>query len=162
MLFENELFLFNFNLKYAHKLVNDLSEEQLQLQPMPGMNTPLWILGHLAVATDYGLMIFGKEKQFSEDWHTGFSPMTPPGTAPSMIPSKAELLAALDKGHAAFEKLLKAEATPEKLAAPNPFDFLIEAFPTVGQLCSHMLTTHEAVHLGQISAWRRAAGLAAV
>jgi uncharacterized damage-inducible protein DinB len=162
MLFENELFLFNFNLKYAHKLVKDLSEDQLQQQPAPGMNTPLWILGHLAVALDYGQILFGKEKLFNEDWHTGFSPMTPPGTAPKAIPSKAELLAALDKGHAAFEQVLKAEATPEKLAAPNPFDFLIADFPTVGQLCAHMLTTHEAIHLGQISAWRRAAGLAAV
>jgi hypothetical protein len=33
---------------------------------------------------------------------------------------------------------------------------------TVGHLVGHLLTTHFATHLGQLSAWRRLAGFAPV
>ena len=47
------------------------------------------------------------------------------------------------------------------MAAPNrlPIRFLLRHLPTVGDLLAHLLTTHSAYHLGQLSTWRRAAGL---
>jgi hypothetical protein len=40
--------------------------------------------------------------------------------------------------------------------------FLKGPLPTVGDLLAHLMTTHEAAHLGQLSAWRRLLGLPGV
>ena len=44
----------------------------------------------------------------------------------------------------------------------NPFDSMAETLPTLADLLSYLLSTHEAMHLGQLSAWRRQLGLPAV
>ena len=53
MMYENELALTAFLFDLLMKLVADIPDEQLTVQPFPGMNHPAWILGHLAVAYDY-------------------------------------------------------------------------------------------------------------
>ena len=40
--------------------------------------------------------------------------------------------------------------------------FLRESLTTVGELVAHLMTTHPAFHLGQLSTWRRANGLPSV
>ena len=48
----------------------------------------------------------------------------------------------------------------ETLQLPNPIEGRMrELFPTIGAAMNFLLNNHNMVHLGQISAWRRAAGL---
>jgi len=49
---------------------------------------------------------------------------------------------------------------PEKMASPNPNPRLKDGLPTVRDAVSFLLTGHLALHLGQLSAWRRMTGLA--
>jgi hypothetical protein len=46
------------------------------------------------------------------------------------------------------------------LGAPNPFTPAVADFPTIGEFVAYMLTGHFAYHLGQLHAWRAAAGMA--
>jgi hypothetical protein len=84
-----------------------------------------------------------------------------PGSVPvedrSAYPTKAELVDTMRKTHARAIELLEA-ATVEELAAPNQTPFFPQQFPTVGDLATHLVTTHAAMHLGQLSAWRRCVG----
>jgi hypothetical protein len=51
------------------------------------------------------------------------------------------------------------EADPSGLAAVNPFAPARLDFPTAGDFVAYLLSGHLAYHLGQLVAWRAAAGL---
>jgi hypothetical protein len=40
------------NLGYAKRLVADIPDDTMALQPAPGMNHAAWVLGHLACTAD--------------------------------------------------------------------------------------------------------------
>jgi hypothetical protein len=150
-------------LDYARKLADGIAEADMAVQPAPGMNTPLWILGHLAIVADYAAKLLGEPRECPRPWHVAFGPGSKPDTVPEPAPTKAELLAALESQHARISAAA-ARVDAERLRQPHPFELapLKAAFPTVGELLTHMMTTHPAMHLGQLSAWRRLRGLPAV
>jgi hypothetical protein len=157
-----ELTLYTFNLNYARSLASDIPESRFVEQPTPGGNTPLWIFGHLTISTDYALMLLGQPMATPKEWHRLFGPgSSPVPTGP--VPTKTELLATYEAGHARVAAAVPG-ATPEALSQPHTveMDVLKRLLPTKGQLLAHLLTTHEAMHLGQLSAWRRQIGLKSV
>lgn len=153
------LTLYSYNLGFCQRLLEDVEEEQMQHQPSPGVNPPSWIVGHLALATDYALGIMGEPKRLPEEWSQEFGPGSEPLSQQHPYPSKAELLIALKEGHAAVVAALP-KVDPEALTAKNPLPspMLQRAFPTAGDLLAHLLSTHEAFHLGHLSNWRRQMG----
>jgi len=149
--------LYAFNLGYCERLMEDISEDDLLTVPSSGVNHPGWLLGHLAVCTDYAMQSFGKEKRFPEEWHAMFGPGSQPASQGSEHPSKEELTKALREGHAAVVEASQG-FSPEQLTAPNPIKFLRESLPTVADLVAHLMATHEASHIGHLSNWRRQMG----
>ena len=119
------------------------------------------VFGHLAVCTDYGLKLLGQPTPCPKEWHAAFGIGSDPAVPPSLQPGKAELLEAIASGHARLNAAMRG-ATPEQLNAVNPHDFLVGALPTVGHLLAQLTTAHPAMHLGQLSAWRRLNGLPGV
>jgi hypothetical protein len=151
-------------LGYARLLTKEIDEAQMDVQPCAGMNTPRWILGHLALCTDYALTLLGKPTRLPGEWHARFGPGSPvPRGGDGDVPTKLELLEALAAGHAAASAAAES-AMPEQLAPKHSVEikFVRELFPTIGELVAHLFTTHEAIHLGQLSAWRRAMGMPGV
>jgi hypothetical protein len=53
-----------------------------------------------------------------------------------------------------------AEADPSLLAAVNPYEPARHPFYTAGEFVAYMMSGHLAYHVGQLSAWRAAAGIA--
>jgi DinB superfamily len=159
-MFAHERTLYAFLLDYAGRLIADVPDEHLAAHPAPGMNHPLWVLGHLTVAADYGLEIVGRPYAAPSAFHDLFGPGTEPTPDRAKYPPWADVLTAYQAGHAAFAAAA-AEADPARMRQPNELGFLPE-LTTLGAVVAHLLTTHEGIHLGQLSAWRRAAGLAAV
>ena len=49
---ETELKVNQFLLGYLRKLIGDIPDERTVEQPLPDVNHPAWILGHLAWSTD--------------------------------------------------------------------------------------------------------------
>jgi hypothetical protein len=90
-------------------------------------------------------------------WKELFAIGAKPLSDPKSYPSKAKLLAALEDGHSRFTAAMKG-VTPEILSQPAP-ERVRNRLPTLGHLLIALLTSHEAGHLGQLSAWRRAIGL---
>jgi uncharacterized damage-inducible protein DinB len=152
--------VFNLNLWSSQKLVADLTDEQMCAQPVSGvvMNHPAFILGHLAlVAGDFAGSFVGLSPICPAGWKELFNQGAKPLADRSLYPSKAELLQKLEEGHARLAEAV-AKAKPEVLAQPAP-EKMRQRFPTVGGLLAGMMTSHEASHNGQLSAWRRAMGL---
>ena len=149
---------FAFQLSYIEALVADIPQGRMAEQPAPGMNHPAWLLGHLAWAADFVPALLGGAPGLEAEWAARFGARSRPTADASVYPDKAALLDALRRAHARASEALP-RVTPEILSA----QFLDPAFravmPTVGDGLFHILTTHEATHSGQLSAWRRAAGL---
>lgn len=151
--------LFKFTQAMIHGLAKDIAEDELTHQPSAGVNPPAWLLGHLAISTDYALNLLGKEKRCPPEWHAEFGPGSQPLSQAHPYPTKAELLAAIDDGYAAVIAALP-DADPAALAKPNPLpmEFLQKTLPTTGDLLAHLLTTHASFHIGHLSNWRRQMG----
>lgn len=149
---------------YGVRLVSDLDDSQWRAQPIAGrkMNHAEWVIGHLTAycealwrmgegieATDPGVGEFGK------------------GSVPRGI---GEGAGAVDGGAmvrrfvAAHDRLgdVFARLDEKALAREAPLERWRVRWPTLGEALVALMMKHEAGHLGQLSAWRRAMGLAAV
>ena len=166
---ESALRLYAWNLKYAAALVRDLSEAQCTESAGPGLeNHPAWTIGHLASGSDLLAEDLGVERGLPEEWRRIFERRGPgdprlPDPDGSAYPSMAELLAELERQHSRVERAWRAklaEAGPAGggLEAPIGWRFS-DALPTLGDAALFLAVSHEAMHLGQLAAWRRARGL---
>jgi len=159
---EHELVVFAYNLHMAHRLASDLTAEQMSQQIGGVGQTPAWILGHLAIATDYASQLLGRPKSLDNSWHTAFGPGSEINHPQTPTNDKAVLLDALARGHKVVVDAA-SQTDLSSLTSPHPVP-LFEGTPIVscGHLVSHLLTGHEGYHLGQLSAWRRQKGFPAL
>ena len=158
---KNVLATFGFNLQYTQMLLADVTQEKMCEQPGGIPNHPAWILGHLGSSCNFIGQLLGFDPVCPPEWDKLFGMDSQPTTDPSLYPSKDELIKKLQEGHARAAQAF-GEVTAEDLQKASPIESLAPMFPTVGDLTVFMLTTHEAIHLGQLSAWRRAQGLPSV
>lgn len=156
-MYANELKLFAFHHAFAHLLADPVPADRWAEQPAAGVNHPAWIIGHLAVSADFALKACGGQTVCPPEWRPLFSPGTTPKPDLGAYPTKAELLAAYDRVHADLTTAVP-HADPAALTSPQPIDFLRPHIQTMGELLAHILSTHEAFHLGQFSTWRRVLG----
>jgi hypothetical protein len=147
-----------FLLQYGRGLVGEIGDERLAEQPLPGVNHPAWILGHLALTADGAVGVLGDPKSLPVEWAALFGSGSKPSAARSTYPTKDELLRAVEQSYDQLRQKA-AGATQEQLSQPPPDPRAKERFPTVKELLAFILTGHVGVHLGQLSAWRRMIGL---
>lgn len=153
---------FDFNLAFANKLVEDVSEEQMTVIPSQGLeNHPAFTLGHLASGSAMTVEDLGGDFILPDGWKDFFLRKGPGDPRQPLLeekyPLKNELLVELEKQHNKVKSHLLA-ATPEQLAASVQWRFG-RFMPTLLDAVLFMCVSHEAMHLSQLSAWRRAMGL---
>ena len=147
------------NVEYAKKLVADIPDERMAEQPAPGMNHAAWVLGHLTFVGDSMIRVFDQPFSMPKEWVELFNLSSKPTSDRAKYPSKAALLEAYDRSYARLTEAVK-NATSESLEREFPNPKLRTQLPTVGVAMVHILCSHHGLHLGQLSAWRRALGMA--
>jgi hypothetical protein len=147
-----------FLVNYSRMLLADIPDERMTEQPLPGVNHPAWILGHLASTADFVVAQLGGEKVLPATWATLFGPGSKPSASRGDYPSGDELVRAFEQGYQQLRQKAAA-ASPEQLAKPPTNPRAKEMFPTLQDLVAFLLTGHVGGHLGQLSAWRRMIGL---
>jgi hypothetical protein len=158
IVFERELTLYQFNLNYLRMLAGEIEECELAVAPFPGANPPVWILGHLAVATDYAGRLLGLEPACPPQWHSQFAPGSNPSALTSPLPTKGDLMAAIEKGHRRVSEVAP-HAAQEAMDKPHKVELLKHTnLKTTGDVLAHLMCTHPALHVAQLSACRRKAG----
>lgn len=157
---ERECTLYRFVWHYTHLLVADLSERQMIQQPVPGINHPTWILGHLIVGADYAAQLLGDEQRCSPGFLQTYGPGSQPTENLWDYLGKEELLSGLANQQ---ERVMELASTvsEKRLGLPQKLLF-VDFLPTVGDLVAHLMTTHPCIHLGQLSAWRKMMNLPSV
>ncbi|HZZ27343.1 MAG TPA: DinB family protein [Pirellulales bacterium] len=145
-------------LDFLRRLVDDVPDELMTKQPPGVVNHPAWVLGHLV----YSLEAIGGEMGLSSwlpaDWQPRFGTGSIPSDHREAYPSKESLLAALaDCQHRITKQF--AVLGEHGLQHALPDEKHRAFFPTIGHAVLHILTAHAALHVGQITIWRRAVGL---
>jgi len=158
-------------LLYAERLLNGVTPQNYARLARPGgvtiqSNHPAFVLGHLALYPPRVMQ--GVEKPLPR--------IVPPATYEplfthgaecrddadgTLYPSLDELRGLFFDGYRAAVEAVAA-APDEILLRPNPTaGRMRELFPTLGAMLGFYLSGHVQNHLGQLSAWRRALGMAA-
>jgi hypothetical protein len=157
-MFERELRLNGLMNGYLSRLLQDLDDAQLNVPVANGGNPPAWILAHLAVANDYALRMLGEPRITPSEWHKRFGPGASPKDDQRPLPSKTELVQKLEEGRQNVAATA-VKADPARMDERHSIEFFKDTpVETVGDVVAHLLTTHLAGHLGQLSAWRRVQG----
>ncbi len=159
-MFEHERVVYAMNLGLLQALVKDLTPAQMVMQVTPATNPPVWILGHLATASDGAGQVLGLERVLPEAWHQQFGMGSKPMPTLDPMPTKDELMRAIESAH---ERVTAATRTVEagRMAQPHGLGFL-EGTPvkTIGEAIALIMTMHEGFHVGQLSYCRRQMGFA--
>ncbi len=147
---------------YAERLVSGLGEAQMLAQPVSGvvMNHPAWVLSHLSVYSPVlSGMLRGEAVEDPIDHPHGRK--SKPSANPSDYLPRDELVARYLSVHDDVASAL-SDADEGVFAEPPGVERWAASMPTLYDVSVHLTVYHESVHLGQLSAWRRAMGLPAV
>ena len=147
-----------FLLQQYERWLAGLDDGHRALEPVPGTKTAGWILGHLTITGDFGRRLCGLPPIAPKEWRTAFAPGTTPSRDPAAYPPMNDLVTNFLAVYRDFAAKAPTAAA-DTLGAPNPFEPARPAFPTGGDFARYLLTGHLGYHLGQLSIWRRAAGL---
>lgn len=159
---ESIIYAWDNGLRYALALLEDVTDEQMVLRPGGNMNHPAWILGHLSLYYPIVSPLLHGESfaDPADDDQFGFRGCGPQSDW-MIYGTKAAQLHRLEKGHEDVAEAL-LNATAEQLNRPPSLPRWSAMYPSVQFMLPDLLLLHENIHVGQISIWRRAAGLPSV
>lgn len=145
-------------LALADRALAGLDDSHLAVEPAAGAKTAGWLIGHLAVTGDFARRLCGRTALCPAEWRAAFNPGTTPSLIVTDYPPMSDLGGVMlavyrDLGDAALHVPAAA------LDAENPYAPKREEFPTAGEFIAWILAGHFGYHLGQLVAWRAAAGL---
>ncbi len=149
---------FHFSVGFLKSLLEGIDGGKMTHQPSPGTNHPAWITGHLIDTMGFVATLTGATYQSPEGWSGLFGMGSTPSDDAAKYPDKAALLAELDKSVAAVMPSLES-ISAEALAAQMPDEGFRKMMPTVGDGLTFLINGHITMHIGQLSAWRRACGM---
>lgn len=151
------LFSYRWGADTLQKLVADVPDERFAEQPVEGINHPAWLIRHVA---NYNPVItcLLTGQSFANPWDEPCGKHSSPTSDRSAYPSKDEILAYFVDGYSVACDAIGG-ANAEAWTAPLDHPTWGKQFETVAPAVTFLATTHLALHVGQLSGWRRAAGL---
>lgn len=149
--------LFDLTRHMAAEMVLGIPDDQFD-HPRGGGNSPKWIIGHLALGMDFGLMLLGQPTAELPTMMPLYGPGSPGGQVGDDGRSREDLVQHMRTVGDQL-KVLVAATSDEVLRQKQSTPFLSDVLPTVGDLLGHIYTTHIALHMGQLSQIRRELGL---
>jgi hypothetical protein len=150
---------FDNQLNTAQALLADLTDEHMVLRPGQAMNHPAWILGHVSLYHPIVVdLLAGRTfADAKDDRLYGFAGQGPVDDL-SVYGTRDSIVQRFVDGHEQVVQALLA-AKPADFQQKPSLERWAKNYPTVEFMLPDLLLTHESHHLGQISIWRRAAGL---
>jgi len=157
---EQERKVYRFQQGYGEMLLEAFDGQDPFTLTCEGGVHPGWVFGHLAMVGHGMCKRLGAEGAgLDEDrFKSLFGLGTQALDDASRYPAFEELVASWRRAHERLDAAA-ASASPDVLDQPNPNARMKAVLPTLHDLASFVMTAHEAMHLGQISTWRRSRGL---
>lgn len=156
-MFESAIAINEFQIGGFEKIVADLPESDLFVPGAGHGHPPAWIMGHLAVAGESGLIAFGRTPSHPT-WTSLFGPQSSDRISFDPSLTKPILSEAVIETYRNLRELAST-ADPELMARRHRVPlFYGTSIRTVGDCLTLLLTNHFGFHLSQLSSCRRAAG----
>jgi len=142
----------------ANMLCEDIDASMFANRHGTTINHPAFVLGHISYYIGKCLALIGSDDPFCESEAALYAMGVECVDDASLYPDKQTCIAHFaTRCQDAAKYVESCDPTLfERSAAETPF---AERFDTLGQVASFMLIGHPSFHLGQISAWRRVAGM---
>ena len=156
-MYQRESLLSQNMVDYLDMVAAEVTDENLHTRPVESGHTPLWILGHLAICAEMGIKMLGGEFEHRQ-WLPLFAPGSKDEFTSSDGHSRDELMSCIKSSYPRLAEMANA-ADDDVLNQPHGVELLNDTvLKTVGDLVGHLMTTHLAFHLAQLSDWRQASG----
>ncbi len=140
------------------RLLEDVPEEMMTRQIDEVINHPAWVIGHLIHSCEAIGGEIGISPWLPNEWQQKFGTGSTPSEVRQQYPAKGDLLNSFADAQRRVVARLN-EIGEQGLSAPLPDTRYRETFPTLGHAVLHILAAHTALHVGQVTVWRRAIGL---
>jgi hypothetical protein len=156
---ESLVYAWDNSFRYCIALLNDLTDAQMLVRPGGNMNHPAWILGHTCIYHPIVPALLRGEtfQDPADDPLFGFKGRGPLSD-PEIYGTKQSQIQRFTEGHEMVAQALLS-AKPEQLQRRPSLARWSESYPAVEFMLPDLLLHHESIHVGQLSIWRRAAGL---
>ncbi len=155
--FENEIAINKLQLRLLSRIVTDIPESLLYKPGAGHGHPPVWILGHLAISGEICVKMLGGRLSHPR-WLALFGPGSSDCVAEDASLSYSSLMSAINDAYTKAHELA-TQADAQRMQTPHGAELLKGSeIETVGQLISHLLTSHIAFHFSQLSSCRRAEG----
>jgi DinB superfamily len=145
-------------IQYAKQILSDIDDASMCQKPM-GLNHPAWLLVHLSTAADYAASLLGGQGVCPSDWNDIGGTKKPQTENRNDYPSKESLLSIFEAAMKNAAELY-SKCSADALSQPQKLGFFESELPTVGDMATFLIIAHANLHLGQLSAWRKAIGKA--
>jgi hypothetical protein len=148
---------YSLSLSYLRQLVDDVPDDMFTAQLAGAINHPAWVTGHLIYSAEAIGGEIGLTPWLPSDWAARFGTGSIPVSDRQAYPSKDILLGSLTDAEQRIRNRLM-RIGDDGMMEPLPDVRHRESFPTIGHAVLHILTTHAAIHIGQLTVWRRVLG----
>ena len=152
---------FRLNLDYTVKLVEDVPDDKMAVQPMGFKNHPKFTIGHLVSATALTGELLGDPYKIPNGWDELFRRKGPgdpqlPEKDTTKYPHKDELLMVLNQK---ANKVIKLIESVDSTELNEECEWKLHRYmPTVGDVLYFQCHIHHSWHIGQLAEWRRLMG----
>lgn len=143
---------------FATMLASDIDPDKFADRCGTTINHPAFVLGHCAYYLGVSVTMLGGSIEFDPDEEQLFKNGAECLDDPSVYPSKEESIARFVE-RCNFVAGFLDTCDDSAFARPNEEGPFVGEFTTMGQVVAFMILGHTSFHLGQISGWRRAAGM---
>ena len=149
---------FAYALDYLREQVADVAARDMAVQPAGMVNHPAWTIGHLAHSCELLCGVAGAPPWLPQGWAARYGTGSVPVADVGAYEAKDAALAILRDAQA---RLIDAVGRLDDpfLDQPFPDPSYREVFPTVRHALTQVMVGHTAMHVGQLTVWRRAIGL---
>jgi hypothetical protein len=151
------LFSYRWAATSMQHLVSDVADEQFAAQPVAAINHPAWLFGHVSIYNEVIVKLLRGES-FNNPWDQPCGKNSQPTADRSAYASKDEIVARFASGVEEACRSMES-ATADAWSAPLEHPTWGKQFKIVATAITFLATTHLAMHLGQLSGWRRAMNL---
>jgi hypothetical protein len=155
---QNTIQASRFTQGYVQMLIDGTPEELWFTRPAGVPNHMAWQIGHVASSANSGLKAIGKPSLCDEAWDKLFLRGTESNDDASIYPTPDQIIAKFHEVYAALTEVYE-QADESVLLADTQIERLVGRFPKQGDFLVFLLTSHLAMHAGQISTLRKLSGL---